>query len=478
MPHWRRAPLALVTGVGLVVSGAACTDGEPAGEGAQSPSPLPTSFDTELPPGVNGEPVRYLHGPGSESPKIFDDSGGVRIEDLGDAFLISSNSEERHMLQRAGDGETLWQGDQRIDSFGRDRDGSEVLVLAEEDGEAVTTEVVDDEGETVWAGSGRKTYLDGLVVRRPKGWSAEEPYGDYAVLDTAEEEIWDFTFEEPPEDTDEGESEDEGEGDASEEGAETDPDPERMGVPVGARGDVLFLDDGSGLLQARDLGDDTGELLWSISGNDEELAGESAVPRPEPQLVGTYELPGGEDGATGEADADGTRETVLVRWTLPEDSSLLSLHDLESGELQWTLTEPGANPDDHDFGSAWIPGTVYDSATQTLLLPQASGATPMIGVDLVEGGIGWQFEGGTERAITPTLALDGFIYGDSRESDDGTSQVVLEAESKDIVSDDLAPYVEAVTGDGHALVVWERQRFVFAPAVEAQEESESSSPTG
>lgn len=466
MPYWRRAPLALVTGVGLVVSVAACTDGQSEEQADQSPRPLPTSYAAEPPPGVTGAPVRYLHGSGAESPEIFDDSGGVRIESLGDAFLVSSNSEGRHVLQRADDGETLWRGGQRVDGFGHDREGSEVLVLAEEgDGEATTT-VVDDEGETVWSGDGGETYLDGLVVRRPEGWSAEEPYGDFTVLDTAGDGVWDFTFEEPAEDTGNTESDGDGEDDAAE--------PDWMGVPVGARGDVLFLDDGSGLLQARDIGEDTGELLWSVAGDDEELAGRSAVPRPRPQLVGTYELPTG-DGDDA-ADDGATRDTVLVRWSISEDSSLLSLHDLESGELLWSLTEPGANPDDHDFSTERIPGTVYDSATRTLLLPQASGETPMIGVDLVEGEIRWEFEGDTERAITPALSLDGYVYGDSRDSDDGSSQVVLEAESKDIVAEDLAPYVEATTDEGHAVVVWDRQRFVFGPSDETDEESESSNP--
>ncbi|RNL84401.1 hypothetical protein [Halostreptopolyspora alba] len=473
MPHWRRAPLALVTGVGVVVSLAACTGEEPDDRTERSPRPLPTSYDAEPPPGVTGEPVRYLHGDGAGSPEIFDDSGGVRIESLGDAFLVSSNSEERHVLQRANDGETLWRGEQRVDRFGHDRDGSEVLVLAEEsDGETATT-VVDDEGETVWSGGGRETYLDGLALRRPDGWSAEEPHGDFTVLDTAGDEVWDFTFEEPSEDA--GGTEPAGEDDPPEENGDTEPEPDWMGVPVGARGDVLFLDDGSGLLQARDLGEDTGELLWSVAADDEELAGRSAVPRPRPQLVGTYELPVEEDGDDTTGDGR-TRDTVLVRWTLPEDPSLLSLHDLDSGEPLWSLTEPGANPDDHDFSTERIPGTVYDPATRTLLLPQASGETPMIGVDLVEGEIGWEFEGVTERAITPALALDGYVYGDSRDSDDGSSQVVLEAESKDIVAEGLGPYVEATTDEGYAVVVWDRQRFVFGPSDGASEDPGSSPP--
>ncbi len=462
MPHWRRAPLALVTGAGLVVSGVACADDQPTESDTESQSPPPTSFDADLPPGLHGDPVRFLHGPESDSSDIFDDAGGVRVEPLGDAFLVSSNNAERHVLQRATDGETLWQGDQRVDRFGRDRDGSEVIVLTEDGGgEASTTEVVDDEGETVWTGQGRATYLDGLVTQRPEGWSADEPYGDFTVRDTNDEELLDFTFEEPPDDTD-------GADQAENDGAA--PDPERMGVPVGARDDVLFLDDGAGLLQARDLGDDEGELLWSIAGDDEELAGESAVPRPQPQLVGTYAVPARE----GEDDAAETRDTVLVRWTTPEDPSVLAMHDLQSGDLRWSLTEPGANPGDNEFSTERIPGSVYDPTTQTLLLPQASGQTPMIGVDLVQGEIAWEFEGDTERAITPALSVGGYVYGDSRDTDDKTSQVALEADSKDIVAEDLGPYVEAVTDDGHAIVVWERQRFVFAPPEEEPGASSAS----
>ncbi len=468
MPHWRRAPLTIVTGVGLVVSGVACTDGPQSEEAEESPRPLPTVYDAQLPPGVSGKPLRFLHGPESEGPGILDDANGVRIESLGNAFLFSSNSEERHVLQRAGDGEKLWEGAHRVSGFGRDRDGSEVLILSEDDDGSRTTVVLDDEGETVWRGADREIYLDGLVLRRPEEWSADDPYGDFAVLDTDGEEIWDFTFEEP-----EDAAEEESEEDAEDDPDDT-PDLDRMGVPVGAQGDVLFLHDGAGLLQARDAGDAPGELLWGIAGDDEELAGGSAVPRPRPQLVGGYELPAGEeDSADGAEDEGGgaeeTRTTVLVRWSHPEEPSRLSLHDLESGELVWSLVEPGVNPADHGFNTVRVPGTVYDSATHTLLLPQASRETPMIGIDLVEGEVGWRFDDETERSISPAFSLDGHIYGSSRDADDGTSQVVLEAETKKPVADDLTSYVEAVTDDGHAIVVWDRQRFVFGPEEEQEE---------
>lgn len=40
---------------------------------------------------------------------------------------------------------------------------------------------------------------------------------------------------------------------------------------------------------------------------------------------------------------------------------------------------------------------------------------------------------------------------------------MFDSRTKDVVADDLSGYVEAVTDDGYALVVQNRQRFVFAP---------------
>ncbi len=485
MCTWWRTPLALAAGMGLL-AGTACTEepAEPPQEG--SPQPLPTAYDGEPPPGVSGEPLRFLHGPGSGGPKILDDEMGVRIAPVGDALLISSNSKEQHVLQNASDGTALWEGDQRVEWFGTDRGGSETLILSSQDGDDVTTTVVDDSGETIWSGSDpRDLYVNGVVVRRPQEWSADDPYGDFAIMDTDGEEIWGFTFEQPPEETEESEDTPDTDAPGADPGQDPDPDPERMGVPVRARGNVLLLDDGSGLLQARDLsGEDIGELLWSIAGDDPDLAGGASVPRPRPQVVGFYELPDPDEDATadegspqngqeaGEGEAEeetGTRQTALVRWSLPEDPSLLSLHDLRGGDMIWSVTEPGANPGGTAFDPAPLTGAVYDSATRTLLLPQASGETPMIAVDLVDGELLWEFEDDTERAISPMFAVDGYVYGDSRGTDDSESaQVVLDAESKDVVADDLDSYVEAVTRDGHALVVQDRQRFVFPPAENAE----------
>ena len=49
--------------------------------------------------------------------------------------------------------------------------------------------------------------------------------------------------------------------------------------------------------------------------------------------------------------------------------------------------------------------------------------------------------------------------GDTRAEDGGT-QVVFDSRTKDVVADDLSGYVEAVTDDGYALVVQNRQRFI------------------
>ncbi|MFC4565683.1 PQQ-binding-like beta-propeller repeat protein [Nocardiopsis mangrovi] len=477
----RIRPRVPAAAVAVLLAGAACTGepAEPPGE-PESPRPLPTVFGGDPPPGVAGEPSRFLHGPGSDGPDILDDSMGVRIEAVGDAFLISSNSEERHVLQDAADGGTLWEGGQRVDRFGTARDGSDVLILTGDDGGST---VIDDDGETVWSGGGRDAYVGGVVVRRPEGWTAGDPYGDFTVLGTDGREIWDFAFTRP-------EAGPDGDGDDA-----PDPDPDRLGVPVGVHGDTLLMTGPTGLLQARDIGDDTGDLLWSMSGDDPSLAGETGVPLPRPQVVGYYGLPGADAGdgtaATPEespgdpaasarpgTDAPEARDTVLLRWSLPEDPSLLSLHDLGDGETLWTLAEPGANPVDREFTPAQVTGTVYDPETGTLLLPQASGDATVIAVDLATGEERWEFEDADERSITPSLALAGYVYGDSRSADDtDSSQVVLEAETKDVVADESDSYVETVTDDGHVLVVRDRQRFVFPPAGGPAPEG-SASPTG
>ncbi|GAA4938565.1 hypothetical protein GCM10023224_19760 [Streptomonospora halophila] len=512
MRTWRRAPLAAAAGVALLVAGTACTAEDEPDRPDDSPRPLPTAFEGELPPGVGDEPLRRLHGPGAEGPSVLDDEMGVRISSVGDAFLISSNSEERHVLLDAEGGETLWQGERHIQRFGADSDGSPVLVVEARDG---GTEVIGDDGESVWRGSGgRDTFVGGSVVRRPAGWSADEPYGDYTVSAPGEGELWEFAFEAPPEDgggdgADEGGT---GSGNAEDEtSAAPEPDPDRYGVPVASRDGVLLLDDGAGLLQARGITeDDAGELLWSIAGDDPALAGGTDVQRPRPQVVGGYEIPAEPGGAggteespdadspdapspsdgrdspspTGSGSADGgggtgeapTRTAVLVRWTAPEEPSVLSLHDLHTGELLWSLSEPGANPSSDAFAPPPLPGALYEPQTSTVLLPQATGETPLIAVDLAAGAIRWEFEDEFEQSISPALAMGGYVYGDAGGGDGAGTQVVLDAMDKDVVAEGLGAYVEAVTEEGYSIVVSDRQRFVFPPAEGPG--AEHTAPTG
>ncbi|GAA4897069.1 hypothetical protein [Streptomonospora salina] len=497
MRTWRRAPLAAAAGVALLVAGSACTSDDETDEAPESPRPLPTAFHGELPPGVGGDPLRHLHGPGGEGPDILDDDMGVRLSSVGDAFLISSNSQERHLLLDAEDGRTLWRGERHIRRFGLDADGSQVLVADGSDG---GTEVIGDDGETVWSGTGdRASFVGGAVVRRPADWTAADPYGDYTVRAPDGAKLWEYTFQAPP-----AAGEETGDGGTGDDAADPDPDPDRNGVPVAARDGVLLLDDGRGLLQARAIGeDDAGELLWSVAGDAPELAGGTDVRRPRPQVVGGYEIPAGsEDGATTDPGEDGTgtpqdeqssspgpdagspsaappspegtgtasgggatRTAALVRWTVPEEPSVLSLHDLHSGDLLWSLAEPGANPSADEFAPPPLQGALYEPDTGTVLLPQATGETPLIAVDLAAGEIRWQFEDEFEQAISPALAMGGYIYGDARGSGDASgAQVVLNAEDKDVAAEGIGAYVETATDDGYSIVVSGRQRFVFPPA--------------
>ncbi|GAB3439711.1 hypothetical protein GCM10027570_04340 [Streptomonospora sediminis] len=526
MRTWRRAPLsaAAAAGAALLVAGTACTAGGEPDRPQDSPRPLPTSFTGEVPPGVGREPLRHLHGPGGAGPAILGDDMGVRISSVGDAFLISSNSKERHVLVGAEDGETLWHGRRQIQRFGTGADGSQVLLV---DGRGGGTEVIGADGDTVWRGTGRReSFVGGAVVRRPAGWSADDPYGDYTVLDPGGEELWDYTFAAPApgggaSDGANGEDEDE---DANTAESPTEPDPDRNGVPVAARDGVLLLDDGAGLLQARGIGaENAGELLWSIAGDDPDLAGGTDVQRPRAQVVGTYDIPGDhETGGTGEdtsetadatpgaggsaspppeqgegagagstgssedaAETDGaggaedppTGPAVLVRWSAPEQRSVLSLLDLHTGDLLWSFAEPGANPGGGEFAPPPLQGALYEPRTGTLLLPQATGATPLIAVDLVAGEVRWRFEDESEQAITPALAMGGYIYGDTAGTDGSASdQVVLNAADKDVAAEGLNAYVEAATTDGYSIIVRNRQRFVFPPA-EAPPADEPTGPT-
>ncbi|WP_017541326.1 hypothetical protein [Nocardiopsis halophila] len=486
----RRAQGAVLLAGVVALASAACTPEGPEPPDP-SPSPLPTAFGGERPPGVEGDPVRHLHGSGSDGPDILDDDMGVRIQGVGGSFLISSNSEERHLLQRASDGETLWQGGERVVGFTRAPDGGPALRLASAEGDGAS--VIDDEGATVWEGGGRDVYVPGFSVRRPEGWTPEEPYGEFTVTGPeGDGPRWEYAFEAPPGEQEEG-------------AGPPDSDVGRLGVPVGADEGVLLLDDGAGLLQARDPGDPD-EPLWSTAGDASGLLGDGAVPRPVPQIIGHYRLPEpdglddpdasedaedteeteGTEGGTEDGDGDGaapsapedtegadaeedaeedTVPAVLVRWIRPEEPSLLSMHDLHTGEVAWTLSEPGTNPADPGFSPDPVAGTVHDSETGTLLLPQAGGATPMMAVDTATGERLWEFEGEEERALAPAFAAQGFVYGDARGADDTDSaQVVLEARTKDAVAEGMDAYVEAVSADGYAVVVYDRQRFVFPPS--------------
>lgn len=466
MRSGRRGSLALVTGVALLFA-AACTQAPPP-EPPAEPQPPPSSYTGEAPPGLAPEPLRFLHGARKPGQEILNDPRGVRVQAVGDAFLISSNSEERHLLQAAADGRTLWEGSSLVERFALDGTGADVFEVSTGDGDANVRTVLDQTGERVWSGSDpRESYLNGLVVRFPSDWTASEPHGGFVVSDPGGGAEWAYEFTEPSPESGNGNGAGEDSGDSGASKEDREAAAGHMGVPVAARGDVVLLNDGAGLLQARDL-TDQGALLWSASGGDAELD-DAALSRPRPRLVGFYGLPAGPeeepDGTPSPEDSGppaAPRETALVRWVSPEQPSVLTLHDLRDGALLWSLREPGTNPAGGEFGTAPAAGVVWDSATGTLLLPQTGGPAPVIAVDLATGTLRWQFEEQEERSIVPRFALAGYVYGDSR-TDDGGSQVVLAAESKDLVADDLPGYVEAVTSGGHALVVQDRQRFVFAP---------------
>ncbi|UPT21980.1 hypothetical protein FOF52_14245 [Thermobifida alba] len=462
MRSGRRGTLRLVTGAVLLAAAVSCTDGDAPGEPAPStPRPTPTVYRGEVPPGLAETPLRYLHGSQEPGQEILGDPRGVRVHAVGDAFLISSNSEERHLLQDAADGSVLWRGESSIERFTQDRSGADVFEVSTREGDRVTRTVVDSAGEPVWSGSDpRESYLNGLVVRAPAGWTAAEPYGEFVVRDPAADGVeWAYEFTAPAETDAEDPADDEESDDEGEEAAA------HLGVPVGAHDDVVLLDDGAGLLQARDLSDGAA-LLWSVSGDSVAAEDGRALSAPRPRLVGFYPLPEEETGSPADdaesEESAGPRRTVLLRWSSPEESSLLSLHDLRDGETLWTLREPGSNPLGRAFATAPVAGTVWDAAAGVLLVPQADAATSVVAVDLASGETLWTFDDAAERSISPRFTLAGYVYGDTR-ADDGGSQVVLETGTKDLVADDLPGYVEAVTDDGHALVVQDRQRFVFAP---------------
>lgn len=502
-----RVPQALTCGlVALLV--AACTgDPEPPVPAPdQDPPPLPTDFEGEAPPGIEGGVLRHLHGDEAHVHAILDDPLGVRISPVGGAFLISSGGEDRHLLHDAATGAALWEGEARFRGFDTDSEGAPVLLMTDADD---TPFVLGADGGTVWEPAEEgDLYLDGVAVRRPAEWTAEEPYGDFSVLDADGDELWSYTFEPEPEpggegeegaeeepaDTDGGEDAETAEEDAeTEAGEEADgDDPERFGVPVAVWGRTVLLDSGDSVLRAHSLDpEDAGEHLWSVAAADEELDLNGTAPVPVPQVLGVFTTPlpedegaededgdedeeNGADGADGADDAadEEAPQTVLLRWARPEAPSVLSAHDAAEGELLWTLPEAGTNPVSRHFDEAGAPGLLYDGETGTLLLPQASGQATMVAVDLVEGEVRWGLEE-DHGSISPAFAHAGLIYGDSRSNEDGEHQLVLDAETMDVVGDDLSAYVEAVTDTGHAILVQERQRFVYGPAPEDIEDEDA-----
>ncbi|WP_150248860.1 outer membrane protein assembly factor BamB family protein [Nocardiopsis deserti] len=494
-----RVPRALTCGLAVLLATACTGDPEPsAPPPEEGPAPVPTAFEGEAPPGIEGEVLRHLHGGSADVHEIFADPLGVRISPVGGAFLVSSGSEDRHLLHDAATGGTLWEGAARFDGFGTDRDGERVLLMADADGLPF---VLDARGERLWEPAREgDTYLDGLAVRRPGGWTAEEPHGAFALLDGGGDELWEYEFEAPAEpEEEEGTS-------GSEEGTEEpgsggEPGEPALGVPVAARDDLVLLATGGPVLHARSVGADTaGEELWTVDGEDGDLGLPTSAPAPAPQVIGFYALPEpgsgtespsesasedtevteaaeatGDGEGAGEDEADG-EEVLLLRWAQSEAPSTLSAHDPDTGDLLWTLEEPGTNPVAGAFDPDGVAGSLYDGATGTLLLPQASGGAPVVAVDLAGGEVLWGLE---EEAgsISPAFAFDGLVYGDSRASGGQDRQLVLDAVTMDVVEDELPAYVEAVTESGHAILVHDRQRFVYGPLPDEPSEGESGEPS-
>lgn len=483
-----RVPQALTCGL-VVLMVAGCTDDPepPESPAEQETAPIPSEFDGEPPPGIEGEVLRHLHGEDAGVHEILDDPMGVRISPVGGAFLISSGGEDRHLLHDAATGDLLWEGEARFRGFDVDTEGDPVLALSDTDDRPF---VLDARGQTLWepAEEGDR-YLDGLAVRRPSEWSAEEPDGDYTVLDVDGEELWTYTLEPEPDEEDEGADEDTGEsGESGDEETEAEPvDP--LGVPVSAWDDTILLEDAESGLHAYSVDtEEAGEHLWSLDTENEDLDLSNA-PVSVPEVLGLYEVPDPEARETGgeetdEEDADEqtpeeepTKDVMLLRWAQPEAPSTLSAHDVDDGDVLWTLREPGANPVSGLFDEAGAPGGLYDSDTATLLLSQASGGAPMVAVDLVGGEIRWGLED-EAGAISPAFAHAGFVYGDNRSNEDGDNQLVLEAETMDVVADELDAHVEAVTDTGHAILVQGRQRFVYGPGpgVDSDVDGETDAP--
>ena len=479
-----RVPQALTCGLAaLLVAGCTGDPEPPAPPPETEPAPVPTAFGGEAPPGVEGEVLRYLHGDSADTHAILDDPLGVRISPVGDAFLVSSGGEDRHLLHDAATGDTLWEGEARFRGFDAGLDGARVLSMADADGAPF---VLDSRGEPVWEPEEEgDAYLDGLAVRRPGGWSAEEPHGEFTLLDADGGELWSYDFAEPEE---AGGSEDPDDPSGDGDDADSDAGEPALGVPVAARGDLVLLASGGPSLHARSVADDTaGDELWTVDGEDGELGLDTSGLVLPPQVLGFYPLPSAEEDGEGEgADAtdedsdggDGADDAVmLLRWAQPEAPSTLSAHDPVTGDLLWTLEEPGTNPAAGAFDPAGTVGNLYDTATGTLLLPQASGEATTVAVDLTEGEVLWGLEQ-EDGSISPAFAFDGLVYGDSRGNTGTDEQLVLDAVTMDVVGDDLSAYVEGITEGGYAMLVHDRQRFVYGPPPEdASEDDPSATPT-
>lgn len=489
-----RVPQAFTCGLAVLLITACTSDAEPPAPPSQKePSPIPTAFEGEAPPGIEGEVLRYLHGDAADVHEILDDPFGVRISPVGDALLISSGGEDRHLLHDAATGETLWEGQARFRGFDTDRDGGQVLLMADTEGAPF---VLDARGETVWEPAEEgDVYLDGLAVRRPDEWSSEEPFGAFSLLDAEGDELWSYDFEAPPEPEEDSGEEDaeEGEEDPDESGGGPEP-----GVPVAVSGDLVLLAHGGPGLNAysvdpdaEDAGDEDdedadAEKVWAVDGEDADLGLSTSAPAPAPQVLGFYPLPGDEPESPAEEgteeeddtedDGEDADEVLLLRWAYTEAPSVLTAHDPRDGDLVWSLEEPGTNPVADPFHTARAPGGLHDAATGTLLLSQASGAAPMIAIDLATGEVLWGLE---EEAgsISPAFAFDGLVYGDSRASTGEDRQLVLDAVTMDVVEDELPAYVEAVTESGHAVLVQDRQRFVYGPPPQEEEPSPSPNPS-
>lgn len=476
-----RVPLACGIAV-LLVTG--CTGDpeppEPQG-GEDQPSPPPTEFRGEMPPGLDGEILRHLHGEDADVHPMLDE-GGVRISPVEGAFLISSDGEDQHLLHDAATGEALWEGEAGFRGFASDSDGDPVLLMTDSDDVPF---VLDPEGEQVWtAEDADEVYLDGRVVDQPDDWSAEEPGGAFTVSDTDGDELWSYDFE-PPEDDGSAEGSEDGDGEEEDTGPP-------LGVPVAAWDDTVLLSDGDSALHAHSLDpDEAGEDLWSLTGQDEELDLPDTAVGAVPQILGQYDLPQNDDDEEAEEDGDndgngdsaedGAQDSpddglLLLRWAQPEAPSTLSAHDLDTGETRWTLQEPGTNPAAEPFATAGATGSLFDEETGTLLLQQASGEASFIAVDLAEGDERWGLED-DDTAFSPAFAFDGLVYGDQRGEDTDNSQLVLDAVTMDVVDDELSVRVEAVTETGHAILVQDRQRFVHGPPPgEDTDEEASGSP--